>query len=81
MRGSITNQECISILLAAGARLDIPNARVKTGADFLQEMQVPVAWTEGAAVIKLTSYPWNFGPTQSLHSALSAEDSDDTFPI
>ena len=81
MRGSITNQECISILLAAGARLDIPNARGKTGADFLQEMQVPVAWTEGAAVIKLTSNPWKFGPTQSLHSALSAEDSDDTIAI
>jgi len=73
--------ECISILLAAGARLDIPNARGKTGADFLQEMQVPVAWTEGAAVIKLTSYTWKFGPTQSLHSALSAEDSDDTIAI
>lgn len=62
----LNHQECISILLAAGARLDIPNARGKTGADFLQEMQVPVAWTEGGAVIKLTSY---------------AEDSDDTFSI
>ena len=38
--------ECIPILLAAGASLDIPNSHGKTARTFLQEMHVPFSWNQ-----------------------------------
>lgn len=38
--------EVIPILVAAGARMDIPNDRGKTAEDFLRKMDVPVAWRQ-----------------------------------
>ena len=59
--------ETLPILVAAGARLDIPNDRGKTAADFLQEMQVP--WRR-----------WSISLATTV-SSYQDEDSDDTISI
>jgi len=57
--------ECIPILLAAGARLDIPNDRGKTASDFLQQMSL----TESCVQIR------------SATNGANDEDSDDCISI
>jgi len=42
--------ECVPILLAAGASLDIPNSHGKTARDFLREMHVPFSWSQACFV-------------------------------
>ena len=59
--------ECIPILLAAGASLDIPNSHGKTARDFLREMHVPFSWIQTCGV--LNSLPDD------------GSDSDDTISI
>lgn len=57
--------ECIPILLAAGARLDIPNDRGKTASDFLQQMSLPEPCVE----------------IRSATNGANDEDSDDCISI
>ena len=46
--------EMISLLVAAGAQMDMPNDRGKTAADFLQQMNMPLPSNEHEMMIEVS---------------------------